>query len=208
MIELELHPLKYEVNYRDKSYIIEANDYYNDTDETKWCVVFDNQVLTKGYEFDKRHLIHINSFGFSTKDEAVTALIIHLEIEDKVQKERAKYTNILELPFLYSGKDIDESISGDFLSVHDIEAALNKKGCFRINKSNRDSGGVQVSVTYISNMLLLEKVIEEIAKENNCKVINIYNHDVPHCNSSSPLYYYWQCGNDFVRQFALLKHLS
>ncbi len=113
----------------------------------------------------------------------------------------------LELPFLYSGKDVDK-LSGDFLSPHDIEAALNKKGCFKISKSNRHCDGVQVVTQSIANMLLLEKVIEEIAKENDCKIINIYNHDAPHCNYNTPLYYYWQCGNDdFARQFALLKHI-
>jgi hypothetical protein len=211
MIELELHPLKYEVNYKNKCYIIEAVDYFNNTDETKWIVTLEGNKLRKAFRFtymDIEHNCdtHIDTF-FNTKDEAVNVLTTYLVIEDRLEKERAEYTSILELPFLYSGKNVDESISGDFLSVHDVEAALNKKGCFKISKSNRDCVGVQVSVTYIANMLLLEKVIAEIAKDNNCKIINIYNHDVPHCNYSTPLYYYWQCGNDFVRQFALLKHL-
>jgi hypothetical protein len=128
------------------------------------------------------------------------------ELNPTPVKYHVYYKEITLLSYLYS-TDNTSYLDGDFLSVHDIEAALNKKGCFRINKSNRDCGGVQVVTQYIANMLLLEKVIEEIAKENNCKVINIYNHDVPHCNYSSPLYYYWQCGNDFVRQFALLKHI-
>lgn len=48
MIELELLPLKYEVNYKDKCYIIKAIDYFNNTDETKWIVklngFFQNQL--------------------------------------------------------------------------------------------------------------------------------------------------------------------
>jgi hypothetical protein len=216
MIELELHPLKYEVNYKDKTYIIEAVDYFNNTDETKWIVLSEAEKaqLTNNYYFvENGNNAFKNIIFFNTKDEAVNALKTYLAVEDRLEKERANYKehiallkNRLELPFLHAIEHTHK-LGEDFLSVHDIEGALNKKGCFRINKSNRDCGGVQVSVTYISNMLLLEKVIEEIAKENNCKVINIYNHDIPHCNYNTPLYYYWQCGSDFVRQFALLKHI-
>lgn len=206
MIELNIVALKYEINYKSNTYIIEAVDYFDDSDETKWLVLSDYEALTKSFEFGRRHLIENNSeYVFNTKDEAVNALKTYLSIEDKLEKERAKYTNILALPFLHAIEHTHK-LGDDFLSVHDTEAALNKKGCFRVNKSNRDCAGVQIVTQYIANMLSLEKVIEEIAKENNCKVINIYNHDVPHCNYSSPLYYYWQCGNDFVRQFALLKH--
>lgn len=53
MIELELHPLKYEVNYKDKTYIIEAIDYFNNTDETKWIVLSEAEKaqLTNNYYF-------------------------------------------------------------------------------------------------------------------------------------------------------------
>lgn len=211
MIELELFALKYETNFNNKTYIIEAIDYY-ESDETKWLITLDGNQLTKDYLF-VHEANKYNDIAFNTKDEAIDYLKTYLIIEEKIEQNISQYKeeiillkNRLELSFLYDMKDTS-SLSGEFLSVHDIEAALNKKGCFRINKSNKDCNGVQVSVTYIHNMFLLEKVIDDIAKENNCKVINIYNHDVPHCNYSNPLYYYWPCGNDYIRQFALLKHI-
>lgn len=214
MIELELFPLKYEVNYKDKSYIIEAIDYFNNTDETKWCVMLNDQVLTTDYEFNSKNLIDINSFIFNTKYEALNGLKVYLQIENRLQIEAAKYTeeiislkNELKLPYLYN-LDAVNDIKGDFLSLDEIEIELNKIGCFKISKSNKSNGGVQVSVTSISNMLLLERTIEDIAKNNSCKVINIYNYDIPHFSYSKPLYYYWQYVNEFVRHFALLKHLS
>lgn len=214
MIELELFALKYEVNYKDKSYIIEAIDYFNGTDETKWFVVLNDQVLTTSYEFANKNSTNINNFAFNTKDKAVNALKVYLQIEDKLEEERAKYTeeiillkNELKLPHLFNLNAAND-IKGDFLSLDEIEIELNKIGCFKISKSNKSNGGVQMSVSSISNMLLLERTIEDIAKNNSCKVINIYNYDLPHFSYSKPLYYYWQSGNDFVRHFALLKELS
>jgi hypothetical protein len=73
MIELELHSLKYEVNYKDKSYIIEAIDYFNNTDETKWIVTLDGKQLTKDYVFVHEANKYENII-YNTKDVAANAL--------------------------------------------------------------------------------------------------------------------------------------
>jgi hypothetical protein len=239
MIELELLPLKYEVNYKDKCYIIEAIDYFNDTDETKWTVKLNNKYyltkefnlnddpllklnlftlnnkyyLTKEFNLNDDPLLKLNLFTFNTKDEAINALTVYLLIEDRLEKERAQYIKEINIyKQALKLKDFRDKHQFDykneyFMSLKVLENNLRSKNVKFIDLSRADYLGVQVRVSTIKEMLILEQAIKDIEEDNNnyYTVVNYTNEGVSVISYNWPLYYYWQVGDEFVRHFAFIK---
>jgi hypothetical protein len=212
MIELELHSLKYEVNYKDKSYIIEAIDYFNNTDETKWIVILDGKQLTKDYVFVHEANKYENII-YNTKDEAVNALKIYLSIGDRLEKEKAQYTKEINIyKQALKLKDFRDKHQFDykneyFMSLKVLENNLRSKDVKFIDLSRADYLGVQVRVSTIKEMLILEQAIKNIEEDNNnyYTVVNYTNEGSNVISYNWPLYYYWQVGDEFVRHFAFIK---
>lgn len=214
MIELELLPLKYEVNYKDKCYIIEAIDYFNDTDETKWTVKLNNKYyLTKEFNLNDDPLLKLNLFTFNTKDEAINALTVYLLIEDRLEKERAQYIKEINIyKQALKLKDFRDKHQFDykneyFMSLKVLENNLRSKNVKFIDLSRADYLGVQVRVSTIKEMLILEQAIKDIEEDNNnyYTVVNYTNEESNIISYNWPLYYYWQVGDEFVRHFAFIK---
>lgn len=214
MIELELLPLKYEVNYKDKCYIIEAIDYFNDTDETKWIVKLnDKYYLTKEFNLNDDPLLKLNLYTFNTKDEAINALTVYLSIEDRLEKEKAQYIKEINIyKQALKLKDFRDKHQFDyknecFMSLKVLENNLRSKDVKFINLSRADYLGVQVRVSTIKEMLILEQAIKDIEEDNNnyYTVVNYTNEVSDVISYNWPLYYYWQVGDEFVRHFAFIK---
>lgn len=214
MIELELLPLKYEVNYKDKCYIIEAIDYFNDIDETKWIVKLNNKYyLTKEFNLNDNPLLKLNLFTFNTKDEAINALTIYLLIEDRIEKEKTQYIKEINIyKQALKLKDFRDKHQFDykneyFMSLKVLENNLRSKNVKFIDLSRADYLGVQVRVSTIKEMLILEQAIKDIEEDNNnyYTVVNYTNEGVSVISYNWPLYYYWQVGDEFVRHFAFIK---
>jgi hypothetical protein len=168
MIELELLPLKYEVNYKDKCYIIEAIDYFNDTDETKWIVKLNNKYyLTKEFNLNDDPLLKLNLYTFNTKDEAINALTVYLSIEDRLEKEKVQYTKEINIyKQALKLKDFRDKHQFDykneyFMSLKVLENNLRSKDVKFIDLSRADCLGVQVRVSTIKEMLILEQAIKK-----------------------------------------------
>ena len=213
MIDLELHPLKYEVTYKDKTYIIEANDYFSTTYNTYWSITCEGCLLCKDYEFTESQLIDIDIFSFNTKDEAVNALTIYLLIEDRLEKEKAQYTKEINIyKQALKLKDFRDKHQFDykneyFMSLKVLEDNLRSKNVKFIDLSKADYLGVQVRVSTIKEMLILEQAIKDIEEDNNnyYTVVNYTNEGSNVISYNWPLYYYWQVGDEFVRHFAFIK---
>ena len=212
-MELELYGLKFETSYDNKTYIIEANDYYCESDETKWLVTCENKVLTKDYEFNDDQLMKSAQFVFDTKDKAIETLKIYLGIEDRVNKEVAKYKKNIEQ--LETDLDLEPITDQDyytnkstqFMSLSRLTSLLE---CKTINSNYVTEGcsalnGVQIRASTVYYMLLIEQVIKEIEEETDYKVVNYFNYKFEHIAYSWPLYYYWGSNNYYVRQFAFIK---
>lgn len=214
MIELELLPLKYEVNYKDKCYIIKAIDYFNNTDETKWIVKLnDKYYLTKEFNLNDDPLLKLNLYTFNTKDEAIKALTVYLSIEDRLEKEKAQYIKEINIyKQALKLKDFRDKHQFNykneyFMSLKVLENNLRSKDVKFINLSRADYLGVQVRVNTVKEMLILEQAIKDIEEDNNnyYTVVNYTNEGSSVISYNWPLYYYWQVGDEFVRHFAFIK---
>ena len=213
-MDLQLYPLKYAVNYKDKSYLIEAFNYYSKVDEpVKWVVINQNEYLTNKYEFIESYKVEHTDITFDTKDEAVKALEIYLILEGKVQVYKDELYQIkadIKLNTIFNFDTIDDNYDKDwteFITPNEVESLLIQKGItkFNINKSSTPLGGVQVITDYISDVLELDEVILEIEKEFGYRLINYFNFNCSHVSNIPPLYYYWKTGGQCTRWFTFIK---